>query len=90
MTSVKPLLYKHKRLKDGSHPILLQFIKGRKRKLLSLGQSAKEDDWNEDKGLPCKKHPYQNKLAHFIRSKEAEEYDLLKQNKIDFDSRMLL
>jgi site-specific recombinase XerD len=83
MTSIKPLLYKHKKLKDGSHPIVIQFIKGRKRKLLSLGQSAKEDEWIEDKGLPNRKHPYQHQLIHFIRSKVAEANKIA----LDFESK---
>jgi integrase len=83
MTSIKPLLYKHKKLKDGSHPIVIQFIKGRKRKLLSLGQSAKEDEWIEDKRLPSRKHPYQHKLIHFIRSKVAEANKIT----LDFESK---
>ena len=83
MTSIKPLLYKHKKLKDGSHPIALQFIKGRKRKLLSLGQSATEDQWNDEKGLPLKKHPYQAKLVNFIKGKVAEANRIV----LDFESK---
>jgi site-specific recombinase XerD len=83
MTSIKPLLYKHKKLKDGSHPIVLQFIKGRKRKLLSLGQSAKEDEWIEEKGIPSKKHPYQDKLRNFIKGKVAEANRIT----IDYESK---
>jgi integrase len=83
MTSIKPLLYKHKKLKDGSHPIAIQFIKGRKRKLLSLGQSAKEDEWIEDRGLPNRKHPYQHKLTHFIQGKVAEANRIM----LDFESK---
>lgn len=83
MTSIKPLLYKHKKLKDGSHPIVLQFIKGRKRKLLSLGQSAKEDEWVEEKGLPSKKHPYQDKLRNFIKGKVADANKIT----LDFESK---
>lgn len=83
MTSIKPLLYKHKKLKDGSHPIVLQFIKGRKRKLLSLGQSAKEDEWIEEKGIPSKKHPYQDKLRNFIKGKVADANKIT----LDFESK---
>jgi site-specific recombinase XerD len=83
MTSIKPLLYKHKKLKDGSHPIVLQFIKERKRKLLSLGQSAKEEEWIEDKGLPSRKHPYQSKLTNFIKGKLADANKIV----IDLESK---
>jgi integrase len=83
MTSIKPLLYKHKKLKDGSHPIVIQIIKGRKRKLLSLGQSAKQGEWIEEKGLPSRKHPYQNKLSNFIKGKVAEANRIT----LDFESK---
>lgn len=69
MTSVNILLYTHKKLKDGRHPIVLQIIKGRKRKLISLGKSALPEEWNEEKSLPSKKHLYQDKLTNFIKSK---------------------
>jgi integrase len=69
MISIKVLLYKHKTLKDGSHPIVFQFIKDRKKKLFSLGRSATEDQWIVDKGLPSKKHPFQVSLANYIKGK---------------------
>jgi hypothetical protein len=65
------------------HPIVLQFIKGRKRKILSLGQSAKEDEWIEDKSLPSKKHPYQDKLRSFINGKVADANRIT----LDFESK---
>jgi hypothetical protein len=52
MTSAKVLLYRHKMLKDGSHPILIQFIKNRKKKTVSLGISAAEGHWNDKTNLP--------------------------------------
>jgi len=70
MASVKVLLYTHKTLNDGSYPIVLSVIKDRKRKIISLGYSAKESQWNAEKNLPNAKHPHATKLRNTIRSKK--------------------
>jgi len=57
MASAKILLFTHKKLKDGSYPIVLQIIKDRKRKLISLGHSATTLQWNEKENKPNRKHP---------------------------------
>jgi integrase/recombinase XerD len=49
MVSTNIMLYKHKTLSDGKHPILMQVIYNRKRKNISLGFSAKEKEWNSNK-----------------------------------------
>ena len=47
MSSAKILLFTHKKLNDGSNPIVLQIIKDRKRKLISLGHSATSLQWDK-------------------------------------------
>jgi integrase/recombinase XerD len=62
MASAKILLFIHKKLNDGSYPIVLQIIKDRKRKLISLGHSATLLQWDEKENKPNKKHPNHSNL----------------------------
>ena len=54
MASVKVFLNKYKTNNDGSHPIVLQILKDRKKKVLWLGYSAKFSQWDFEKNLPKK------------------------------------
>jgi len=45
-TTIRISLYKQKKLRDGTHPILLVVTKNRKRKRISLGISCTPEDWN--------------------------------------------
>ncbi|HCY41224.1 MAG TPA: hypothetical protein DHV48_07710 [Prolixibacteraceae bacterium] len=69
MASVKALLYTHKTLKDGSHPILISIIKDLKRKTISLGHSASPSQWNKKQKQPNSRHPNQSLLIALIKSK---------------------
>jgi site-specific recombinase XerD len=69
MASARILLFKHKRLKNNSYPIVLQLIKDRRRKIISLGKSASEDQWDEKDNLPTKKHPNYKSLILLIQKK---------------------
>lgn len=69
MASIKIVLFTHKKLKDNSHPIVIQIIKDRKRKLISTGFSAKISEWNEKTNSPNRKHPNQAQLKLFLKQK---------------------
>ena len=69
--SIKPILYIHKTLSNGKHPILLQVIKDRKVKRVSLGYSASKSEWDFKNNKPAKKYPYQVELDAVIKKKEA-------------------
>ena len=69
MASARIFLFTHKKLKDGSHPIVLQVIKDRKRKLISLGHSATLQQWDEEKNEPNKKHPNYKSLLLLLQRK---------------------
>jgi len=77
MASVKVFLNKYKTNKDGSHPIILQIIKDRKKKVLWLGHSAKHAHWDEEKSLPKKNHPNSTRLRNLILSKLTEVEGIL-------------
>lgn len=70
--SVKPTLYTHKKLKDGKHPIILQIIKDRKVKRISLGYAATKKEWDFKNNKPSKQHPHQLELQTLIDSKIAQ------------------
>lgn len=68
MASVKIFLFTHKSIKDGSHPIVLQLIKDRKRKMISLG-SAFKNQWNFESEVPNSKHPHSKELRTLLKRK---------------------
>ena len=70
--SIKPILYIHKTLKNGKHPIVLQVIKDRKVKKISLGYSAFLDEWDFKNNKPTKKYANRLELDAVIKKKEAE------------------
>jgi site-specific recombinase XerD len=69
MATPKIFLYKHKKLNDGSYPIVLQIIKDRKRRLISLGHSATLEQWDFAGNKPTKKHPNHKDLVLIIQKK---------------------
>ena len=82
MASVKILLKKNKTNKDGSHPIVLQIIKDRKRKFLWLGHSAKPDQWDSNKNIPKSSHPNSTRLKNLLLRKLSEVEGLI----LDFEN----
>ena len=77
MASAKILLFIHKKLNDGTYPIVLQVIKDRKRKLLSLGYSSYINQWDEENNKPNKKHPNYKELAVLLQKKLYEANKLI-------------
>ncbi|AHW62147.1 Site-specific recombinase XerD [Draconibacterium orientale] len=77
MASIKVILYTHKTLKDGSHPILIQVLKDRKRKTISLGHSATKKQWNTNQQLPNSKHPNQSLLTARIKRVKTSVNDII-------------
>lgn len=69
MASAKIFLFKHKKLKNGSHPVVLQIIKDGQRKLISLGHSAYVNQWDFEKEMPNKKYSNFKDLKILIRDK---------------------
>jgi len=69
--SIKATLFIHKTLKNGQHPIILQIIKDRKVRKISIGYSAKKDEWDFSENKPSKKHPLRKELEAVISMKMA-------------------
>lgn len=72
MASVKVILNRYKVNNDGSHPIVLQIIKDRRKKVLWLGYSAKLSQWDSEKNLPKRNHSNSARLRNLILSKLTE------------------
>jgi len=83
MASIKIQLYKHKTFSDGSHPIIMQIIKDRKKRTLWLGYKANKDHWDSESSLPNEKHPNSTRLANHIRQKLIESTDVI----LDLDKK---
>lgn len=75
MISTKLLLYKGKTLKNGEHPIVIQIIKDRKRKCISLGYSSINTLWV--KGELIRGYPNFKKVNHLLQKKKTELDDLI-------------
>lgn len=83
--SIKPILYPQKTLKNGKHPIMIQIIKDRKVRRISLGYSATVKQWDFTNNKPTKHYPERIELEAVIRKKIS---DLAKQIlELDLDEK---
>jgi len=80
MPSTKLLLFTGKKLKNGEHPIVLQIIKDRKRKCISLGYSTREIYW--ENGELIKGYSNFKKVNHLLQKKKADLDDII----LDFET----
>ena len=82
MASIKAMLFTYKTLRNGEHPIVIQIIKDRKRKMISLGHSCHPNLWDFNTQIPLKKHPNYSTLKMLIESKklEANKLNLIFEN----------
>lgn len=68
MASVKVRLKTDKILSDETHPIVIQVIHNRKRKVFYIGYSANKNQWDTEKNLPNNKHPEKNLIKSKIKN----------------------
>lgn len=71
MATVKIILRKRAN-KDGTHALVLQIIKDRKKSVIHLGHHVKKSDWDDDKKQVKKSHPNSARLNSFLLTKHAE------------------
>lgn len=83
MASVKLKFKTKKFLSDGSHPIVIQVIHNRKRKIFYIGYSATKEQWDEENNLPKANHPYQK----LIKSKIKNAIHFIKTIILDFENK---
>ncbi len=77
MSSVKLKLFKGKTLSNGEHPIVIQIIKDRKRKVISTGKSCLAKFWDEKEGAPKKQHPDRQVLAMYLNKKKSDAFQVI-------------
>ena len=93
MASIKIILYKHKKLKNGKHPIVMQIIHNKKIRKISLGHDASISEWDFIKSRPKRKHPNYKRLFNFIEKKQSEANNILlrlEDEKEDFSLEELM
>lgn len=76
MATVKIILRKNYKKKNGSHPIALRITQNRKSRFIFTGEYIHEKDWNEKEGLAKKSHPNSNRLNNFLLKKLSEAHDI--------------
>src|SRR5690606_26684374 len=64
----KAILYKSKKLKDGTHPIVIRWYENGKQKVFTIG-SCTTSQWNESKGQVKKNHPFHEQINEKIKDK---------------------
>ncbi len=77
MATIKIKLHKGKTLANGEHPIVLQIIKDRKRKVIYTNKSCKEKLWDEKEGIVTKQHPNRYDFNSYLAAKKSEATSLL-------------
>ena len=68
MASVKLKFKTDKTLKDGTHPIVIQVIHNRRRKVFYLGYSAKKSQWDKDNNRIKSNHPEHKNIKSRIKN----------------------
>ncbi|MEZ4970417.1 MAG: site-specific integrase [Flavobacteriaceae bacterium] len=76
MATVKIVLRKNYRKKDGTFPIALRLTQYRKSKFLFTGEYILEKDWDETKGLAKKSYLNSSRLNNMLLKKVSEAHDI--------------
>ena len=86
MASVKLKLRLEKVLSDGTHPIILQVIHNRTRKIFFLGHSSNKENWDFSTNFPNSNHPNFKSLKLRIKSAINELEGII----LDFENKKKL
>lgn len=85
MASIKILLWKHDKKKDGTFPIALRITQNRKTRYIFTGKYILEKDWDDRSSKVKKSHPNSTRLNNFLINKLGEAnkalLDLESENK---------
>jgi integrase len=76
MSTVKIILRKNYKKKNGSYPITMRITQNRKSRFIFTGEYIQEKDWNEKEGLAKKSHPNSARLNNFLLKKLSEAHDI--------------
>ena len=83
MASVKLKFKTDKTLKDGTHPIVIQVIHNRRRKVFYLGYSAKKSQWDKDNNRIKSTHPEHKNIKSRIKNSMRHLNNII----ADFENR---
>lgn len=72
MASVKIVLWKHDKKKDGTFPLALRITKNRKSRYIFIGQNVLEKDWNVSLNKVRKSYPNSTRLNNLLLKKLSE------------------
>lgn len=86
MASVKIVLVKHKKKKDGSVPIAVRLIKNRKPSYIFTGNYVLEKDWNATERCIKKSHPNSTRLNNLLQKKLSDAHASLLDAETSDDS----
>ena len=64
----KAILYKSKKLKDGTHPIVIRWYEKGKQRVFTVA-ACTPSQWNESKGQVKKNHPFHEQINEKIKDK---------------------
>lgn len=81
------ILKRRKQHRDGSHPIVLKVIKDRVPKIISLGFTCRENEWNPEKKEFRKNHPnyiQRNAILNKLKGRALSIIDDFRNEDIDF------
>ncbi len=65
----------------GEFPVYLLIMQKRKVKWIALNFYAKPEQWDDEKGLPTRKHPLYTEIKTFLEKKKADISNILWQSK---------
>ncbi len=76
MASIKILLWKHDKKKDGTYAIAIRITKNRKTRYIFTGQYLLEKDWDSVKSQVKKSHPNSKRLNNLLLKKLSEAHSV--------------
>ncbi len=74
MATIKLILWKYHKKKDGTRPIVLRIIQDRKPKYVFTGEYVLEKDWSEKESKVKKSHPNSTRLNNVLIKKLSEAH----------------
>jgi integrase/recombinase XerD len=86
MASITLSLFKGKKLKNGSHPLVILIIHNRITRRISIGHSLFPFEWDEEKSMPKKGIENYKTLKALIAKKLAEAEKILMQMEMQSDA----
>ena len=76
MASVKIILWKHDRKKDGTLPLAIRITKNRKTRYIFTGEYIDEKHWDAKEHVVKKSHPTSKRLNNFLLKKLSEAHNI--------------